>query len=62
MIVTALHECRMKYEWWLNELRSLGLEVSRRNEFNDLKEISDLVNNLKECYYTYYQKSLTCSD
>ena len=24
-----------KYEWWLNELRSLGIAVHRRNEFND---------------------------
>jgi hypothetical protein len=58
----ALDECNMRYEWWLNELRSLGLETSRRNEFNDLKEISNLVNNLKESYYTYYQKSPRCTD
>ena len=60
--MVALNECHMKYEWWLNELRSLGLEVSRGNEFNDLKEISDLVNNLKESYHTYYQKSSSSSD
>lgn len=60
--MVALNECHMKYEWWLNELRSLGLEVSRRNEFNDIKEITDLVNNLKESYYAYYQKLPSCSD
>jgi hypothetical protein len=61
--MVALDECHMKYEWWLNELLSLGIvAVHRRNEFNDLEEISDLVNNLKESYYTYYQKSPRCTD
>ena len=36
-----------KYEWWLNELRSLGIAVHQRDEFNDLKEISSLADNLK---------------
>ena len=58
----ALCENRDKYEWWLNELQSLGFAVNKRNEFNDAKEVSCLVNNLKESYYTYYQKSPSCSD
>lgn len=36
LYLVALHECCEKYEWWLNELLSLGLAVHRRNEFNDL--------------------------
>ena len=36
-----------KYEWWLNELRSLGIAVHQRDEFNGLKEISSLADNLK---------------
>jgi hypothetical protein len=60
--MVALDEYHMKYECWLNELLSLGVAVHRRNGFNDLKEISDLVNNLKESYYTYYQKSPRCTD
>ena len=39
-----------KYEWWLNELRSLGIAVHQRDEFNDLKEISSLADNLKRYY------------
>jgi len=31
----------------LNELRSLGIAVHQRDEFNDLKEISSLADNLK---------------
>jgi len=38
----ALHERCEKYEWWLNELLSLGVAVHRRNESNDIKEISSL--------------------
>ena len=36
-----------KYEWWLNDLRSLGIAVHQRDEFNGLKEISSLADNLK---------------
>jgi hypothetical protein len=51
-----------KDQWWLNELRSLGIEVNKRNEFNDIKEISDLANNLKKSYYGYYRNSPGYSD
>jgi hypothetical protein len=60
--LVTLYESPDKYEWWLNELRSLGLEVDRRNEFNDIKEISSLVNGLKESYYVNYQNSSSSSD
>lgn len=38
--MATLNEYCDKCEWWLNELRSLGLEVNKTNEFNDTKEIS----------------------
>lgn len=60
--LAALHECCEKYEWWLNELLSLGLAVHRRNEFNDVKEISSLVDNLKRCYHIESRNSSYCSD
>jgi hypothetical protein len=53
--MTALQESFEKCEWWLSELRSLGIEVNKRNEFNDLKEISSLTDNLKRCYYSNYR-------
>jgi hypothetical protein len=61
-VLITLHECSEKYEWWLNELRSLGIEVHRRNEFNDIKEISSLAVNLKRYYYINFRNSSYCSD
>ena len=29
------------YGWWINELESLGLNVKKINEFNDMNEIRD---------------------
>lgn len=60
--MTTLNGCCEKREWWLNELRSLGLEVNKTNEFNDIREISTLVNNIKRCYYSYYRHSSSYSD
>ena len=51
-----------KYEWWLNELLSLGIAVHRRNEFNDIKEISSLTDNIKRYYYMYSRNSPHYSD
>ena len=56
-IMTTLNECCEKCEWWLNELRSLGLKVNKLNEFNDVIEISTLVNNIKAYYYSYYRNA-----
>jgi hypothetical protein len=56
-IMTTLNESHEKYEWWLNELRSLGLEVNKLNEFNDIIEISTLVNNIKGYCYLYYRNA-----
>jgi hypothetical protein len=60
--LVALHECREKYEWCLNELLSLGIAVHRRNEFNDIKEISNLTDNIKRYYYMYSRNSPHYSD
>ena len=37
-----------KYGWWINELESLGLSVKKINEFNDLDEIRDLTEIIKQ--------------
>jgi hypothetical protein len=60
--LVALHECCEKYEWWLNELLSLGVEVHQRNEFNDIKEIRSLTDNLKRFYYMNSRNSPHYSD
>ena len=37
-----------RYGWWINELESLGLSVKKINEFNDLNEIRDLADIIKQ--------------
>ncbi|MBV9176583.1 MAG: hypothetical protein JO327_00770 [Nitrososphaeraceae archaeon] len=29
-----------KYSWWLNELNSLGLDVKKASDLNDIREVS----------------------
>ena len=40
-----------RYGWWLSELCSLGVTPNKVNELNDIKEISNLAENLKQSYY-----------
>jgi hypothetical protein len=42
-------------DWWLNELESLGVSVKVRNDLNDIKETSNLVENLKQILYEAYK-------
>jgi len=43
-----------RYGWWINELESLGLSVKKVNELNDLKEIRDLAEIIKQDKYIDY--------
>ena len=43
-----------RYGWWINELESLGLSVKKINELNDLKEIRDLAEIIKQEKYIDY--------
>jgi hypothetical protein len=42
-------------DWWLNELESLGVSVKVRNDLNDIKETSNLVESLKQILYEAYK-------
>ena len=53
--MATVHEFHEKNEWWLNELGSLGVRVNLTNEFNDIGEISNLVDILKRHYFTVYK-------
>jgi hypothetical protein len=44
-----------RYGWRLNELESLGISTKRRNELNDLSEISTLTENIKLILYRQYK-------
>jgi hypothetical protein len=53
MATTSEHPER--YRWWINELDSLGVGVNRTNEFNDLREIRSLVENIKHDLYQHHK-------
>ena len=44
-----------KYVWWINELESLGLSVKKINEFNDLDEMRDLTEIIKQDLYQHHK-------
>jgi hypothetical protein len=53
--MATLKEHPEKYGWWINELESLGLSVNKINEFNDLDEVRDLAENIKQDKYIDYK-------
>jgi hypothetical protein len=46
-----------RYNWWLNELDSLGISTLQRNGLNDQKEASDLSEAVKQTLYEDYLKA-----
>ncbi len=53
--MVIINEHPERYGWWLNELESLGISTKRINELNDLKEIRNLTENIKEAFYHDYK-------
>jgi hypothetical protein len=50
-----LEEQMKNVDFWLNELRSLGVSPLRKSELNDEKELQYLANNIKETLYKEYK-------
>ena len=44
-----------KKDFWENELKSLGIEPKRENEFNDKVELEALTEIIKQVYYQAYK-------
>ena len=51
------NECDERYGWWRNELASLGLVIKKRNEFNNLEELCNLAQNIKQTFIHNYADS-----
>jgi hypothetical protein len=51
--MATMREHPERYGWWINELESLGISVKRTNEFNNLREIRSLVENIKHDLYQH---------
>ena len=43
-----------KYNWWLNELDSLGISTLQKNGLDNQKEASDLAETVKQTLYEEY--------
>ena len=48
-----------KVDYWLSELRSLGINAKNRNTLNNTKELSDLTDNIKKNLYQEYKTAYT---
>lgn len=46
----------------ISELESLGLSTVKLNELNDIHEIGNLVENLKQMFLQEYRSSATFTD
>ena len=46
-----------KYNWWLNELESLGISTLEKNGINNRREVSDLTDAVKQTLYEEYLKA-----
>jgi hypothetical protein len=46
-----------RYSWWLNELESLGIRTHSKDACNNLKEASELTEEIKQIFYEEYQRA-----
>jgi hypothetical protein len=51
------HENLQEDNWWLNELEPLGVRVKVINDLNDIRETSNLAENLKQILYQAYKEA-----
>ena len=48
-----------RYNWWMNELDSLGISTLEKNGINDSREASDLTDAVKQTLYEEYLHQVT---
>jgi hypothetical protein len=51
-----------KYDWWLNELSSLGISTLDKDGLNNSKEASDLTEAVKQTLYEEYLQAYSESN
>jgi hypothetical protein len=44
-----------KYEWWINELNSLGIEINDKEQPKDLHELENLTDDVKQSLIQKYK-------
>jgi hypothetical protein len=58
----AKAEYPRKYDWWLNELDSLGISTLQKNGLGNHKEASDLEETVKQTLYEEYLQAYSESN
>ena len=48
-----------KYAWWINELNSLGVKVEDNNEIVDVRQLENLVDDMKQAHIREYKEEQT---
>jgi hypothetical protein len=51
-----------EYNWWLNELDSLGISTLQKNGINNRREASDLTDVVKQTLYEEYLQAYSESN
>jgi hypothetical protein len=46
-----------RFSWWLNELESLGISTNAKDTCNNIKEASELTEEVKRIFYEAYQRT-----
>ncbi|HEX5977560.1 MAG TPA: hypothetical protein VFY68_09795 [Nitrososphaeraceae archaeon] len=46
-----------RFSWWLNELESLGISMNTKDACNNIKEASELTEEVKQIFYEEYQRT-----
>ena len=56
-------ECPERYNWWVNELESLGISAAKKKKvLNDKTEIRNLTENIKQTLYQDYKTAYSYND
>jgi hypothetical protein len=56
-IYMAKAEYPDRFSWWLNELESLGISMNTKDACNNIKEASELTEEVKQIFYEGYQRT-----
>ena len=46
-----------RFGWWLNELESLAIKMNTKDACNNIKEASELTEEVKQIFYEEYQRT-----
>jgi hypothetical protein len=55
----AREEYPQRHRWWLNELKSLGVNTSEESQLKDPKITSELTMDIKQMFYEEYKKAFS---